>query len=62
MYVTTAVLLTLAFGGGLLSAAPSKDAKGKFMRCPPAAAAPATRCRTAKAAFAKCETPGGRPV
>jgi hypothetical protein len=38
-------------------AAPCKDAKGKFMKCPPkAAAAPAkaARCRDAKGHFMKC--------
>jgi len=51
------LLATLAFAAGLagtVQAAPCKDAKGKFTKCPPAAAAPA-RCRdkTTKA-FAKC--------
>jgi hypothetical protein len=62
IYATTAVLLTLAFGGGSLAAAPCKDAKGKFIKCPPIAAAPAARCRNAKGAFAKCGTPGAKPV
>jgi len=43
-------------------AAPCKDAKGKFMKCPPVAAASAARCRTAKGAFAKCGTPGAKPA
>ena len=43
-------------------AAPCKDAKGKFMKCPPVAAAPAARCRTAKGVFAKCGTPGAKPA
>lgn len=43
-------------------AASCKDAKGKFMKCPPVAAAPAARCRTAKGAFAKCGTPGAKPA
>jgi hypothetical protein len=39
-------------------AAPCKDAKGKFIKCPPkAAAAPAkaARCRDAKGHFMKCK-------
>lgn len=43
-------------------AAPCKDAKGKFMKCPPVAASPAARCRNAKGAFAKCGTPGAKPA
>ncbi|QXQ05010.1 hypothetical protein KX816_11995 [Sphingosinicellaceae bacterium] len=39
-------------------AAPCKDAKGKFMKCPPA---PAARCRK-DGKFAKCGTPGAVPV
>jgi hypothetical protein len=59
------LLATLAFAAGLVGtvqAAPCKDAKGKFTKCPPAAAAPA-RCRdkTSKA-FAKCGGPNTEPV
>jgi len=61
-YAATGVLMILAFGGGSLCAAPCKDAKGKFVKCPPVAAAPAARCRTAKGAFAKCGTPGAKPA
>ena len=52
-------LLTAASGA---MAAPCKDAKGKFVKCPPAAAAPA-RCRdkTTKA-FAKCGAPNTEAV
>lgn len=43
-------------------AAPCKDAKGKFIKCPPAAAAPMAKpatakkapCRDAKGHFKKC--------
>jgi hypothetical protein len=59
------LLATLAFAAGLagtVQAAPCKDAKGKFVKCPPAAAAPA-RCRdkTSKA-FAKCGGPNTEAV
>lgn len=45
-------------------AAPCRDAKGKFIKCPPAAAAPAkpTKCKDAKGKFAKCGTPGAKPA
>ena len=41
-----------------------RDAKGKFIKCPPPAAAPATKqtCKDAKGKFAKCGTPGAVPV
>ncbi len=41
-------------------AAPCKDAKGKFTKCPPAQKAP-VRCK-ANGKFAKCGTPGAKPV
>lgn len=43
-------------------AAPCRDAKGKFIKCPPAAAAKAVRCKDAKGKFAKCGTPGAKPA
>ena len=46
-------------------AAPCRDAKGHFVKCPPAApSAPkkAARCRDAKGHFAKCGTPGSKPA
>lgn len=42
-------------------AAPCRDAKGKFVKCPPKKAAP-TKCRDAKGHFAKCGTPGAKPA
>lgn len=42
-------------------AAPCKDAKGKFTKCPPVKTAPA-RCKTANGKFAKCGTPGAKPM
>jgi hypothetical protein len=46
------------------AAAPCKDAKGRFMKCPaPAASAAATKCRDVKTKkFAKCGAPGTEPV
>ena len=44
-------------------AAPCKDAKGKFTKCPPASTStPPARCKTANGKFAKCGTPGAKPV
>ena len=38
-----------------VSAAPCRDAKGKFIKCPPAAAAPKKGpCKDAKGKFVKC--------
>ena len=52
---------TLLAGSAL--AAPCKDAKGKFTKCPaPAAAKAAVRCKDAKGKFAKCGTPGAKPM
>lgn len=58
-----AAALSLSVAGNALAAAPCKDAKGKFMKCPsPAAAKTAARCKDAKGKFAKCSAPGAKPV
>ncbi len=60
--VVAAFALSLAVAGGA-SAAPCKDAKGKFTKCPaPAAAKTAARCKDAKGKFAKCGAPGAMPM
>ena len=43
-------------------AAPCKDAKGKFIKCPAAAVAAPARCKDARGKFAKCTAPGAKPV
>lgn len=43
-------------------AAPCRDAKGKFIKCPDKAAVKATRCKDAKGKFAKCGTAGAKPA
>ena len=43
-------------------AAPCKDAKGKFMKCPTATKPAPKRCKAADGKFAKCGTPGAKPV
>ena len=58
-------LLAVAAALSLLAspalAAPCKDAKGKFIKCPPPAAQP-TRCKDTKGKFVKCGTPGAKPA
>ncbi|HWU15232.1 MAG TPA: hypothetical protein VN157_14620 [Caulobacter sp.] len=49
-------------GASVASAAPCKDAKGKFIKCPAAAAATPVKCKDAKGKFAKCSAPGAKPV
>lgn len=43
-------------------AAPCRDAKGKFTKCPTKALAKPTRCKDAKGKFAKCGTKGAKLV
>ncbi len=43
-------------------AAPCRDAKGKFVKCPDKAPAKPTRCKDAKGKFAKCGTVGAKPA
>lgn len=44
------------------SAAPCKDEKGRFIKCPDKAPAKSKKCKDAKGKFAKCGTPGAKPV
>ena len=50
--------LGLIAGSAPTLAAPCRDAKGKFIKCP----AKVTRCKDAKGKFAKCGTPGAKPA
>ncbi|AYJ84696.1 hypothetical protein D3Y57_00990 (plasmid) [Sphingomonas paeninsulae] len=43
-------------------AAPCRDAKGHFTKCPPNAPAKPVRCKAANGKFAKCGTPGAKPM
>jgi hypothetical protein len=58
-----ALAVALAFGATApLAAAPCKDPKtGKFIKCPEKPAKKAV-CKDAKGKFAKCGTPGAKPV
>ena len=51
--VLLATGLCLVLGQAASAAAPCRDAKGKFITCPPPAAAKKT-CRDAKGKFSKC--------
>jgi hypothetical protein len=44
-----------------IAAAPCRDAKGKFIKCPAKPAAP-KHCKDAKGKFAKCGSPGAKPA
>jgi hypothetical protein len=44
------------------AATPCKDAKGKFIKCPPAAPPKPVRCKDAKGKFAACTAPGAKPI
>lgn len=46
-----------------VAAAPCKDPKtGKFIKCPAKAPVKVTRCKVANGKFAKCGTPGAKPI
>jgi hypothetical protein len=57
MMIALASALALAATPAAVSAAPCKDAKGKFIKCPPKAAAPVKKgpCKDAKGKFIKCK-------
>lgn len=61
---TVAFLTAFAFVASLAAAAdaaPCRDAKGKFIKCPAPAAATKCRDKTTKK-FAKCSAPNTEPV
>lgn len=53
------VAASLTLAGTAAVSAPCKDAKGKFVKCPPAKAVP---CKDAKGKFVKCGAPGAKPI
>lgn len=61
---TFAAVIAVMMGGlsAPAIAAPCKDAKGKFTKCPVAAPAKGVRCKDAKGKFAKCGIPGAVPI
>ncbi|KQS04385.1 hypothetical protein ASG11_09090 [Sphingomonas sp. Leaf357] len=56
--IIAATALAFAVSATPSFAAPCKDAKGKFTKCPPK---PATKCRL-NGKFASCKTPGAKPM
>jgi hypothetical protein len=63
MYRTLALVIALAVSSsafGAEAAAPCRDAKGKFIKCPAASAS--VRCKDTKGKFVKCGSPGAHPV
>ncbi len=60
--ILAAASVSLIAGSAPAFAAPCKDAKGRFTKCPPKAAPKATRCKAANGKFAKCGTPGAKPI
>ena len=52
----------LITGSASSLAAPCRDAKGKFVKCPTAAPAKTVKCKDSKGRFAKCGSPGAKPV
>ncbi len=59
-------MFLLAFAAASIAAvpayaAPCRDAKGHFIKCPPAKPAPPKRCRL-NGKFVKCGTPGAKPA
>jgi hypothetical protein len=64
MFGVAVALAMVAGSASPVIAAPCKDAKGKFTKCPPKAAAKGktVRCKDAKGKFAKCGTPGAKPM
>ena len=58
-----AAVATLSLMASPTFAAPCRDTKGKFIKCPTAAPAKApVRCKGANGKFAKCGTPGAKPA
>jgi len=58
--VVVACVLAFALGTAPVFAAPCKDAKGRFAKCPTVAPKPG-KCRL-NGKFAKCGTPGAKPA
>lgn len=59
-FLAAAMLTSLA--AAPTYAAPCRDAKGKFIKCPDKAVAKPTKCKDAKGKFAKCGSAGAMPI
>ena len=60
MLIPAIAVALLAIAPVSAQAAPCKDAKGKFVKCPPAPVKKQVCKKAGK--FAKCGTPGAKPV
>lgn len=58
----TAISLSLLATAAPSLAAPCRNAKGKFVKCPEKTPVKSTRCKAANGKFAKCGTPGAKPM
>ncbi|MGJ3648824.1 hypothetical protein ACLB0R_10160 [Sphingomonas sp. GlSt437] len=59
--ILAATMLALSVGAPAALAAPCKDAKGKFIKCPPPKPVKTTRCRL-NGKFVSCTTKGAKPA
>ena len=62
--IVTAAILAFSFsaaGAGSAIAAPCKDLKGRFVKCPPPAPMKVARCKDLHGKFMKCGMPGAHP-
>lgn len=60
--VIASALSLIAVATPSIAAPACRDATGKFVKCPEAAAPKAARCKAANGKFAKCGTPGAKPI
>ena len=60
-FIIALAALGILAGSAPSLAAPCRDAKGKFVKCPAAKAKP-VHCKDAKGKFARCGTKGAKPV
>jgi hypothetical protein len=62
------IILALSAFGFVAASSPAmaatqcRDAKGKFIKCPPKSSPKTNKCRDAKGRYAKCGTPGAKPA
>ena len=59
--LTLSALALITGSAPTMAAAPCRDAKGKFIKCPAKPAKP-VKCHDAKGKFAKCGTKGAKPA
>jgi hypothetical protein len=62
LLTATAAFALITTSAAPALAAPCKDAKGRFTKCPDKAPVKPVRCKDAKGKFAKCSAPGAKPI